>query len=269
MYPISTSHLKRHGEMKVPSTSIQTNEPNPAQAARSIGPAVRLPIAPAVFDTSASIGTCDDFYPNRSSPGESSPLMTNAPFGVPTHYAREPEGPLKAEAGHQAERGVHRDDKGAAYIRQGGETFPITYDKDNGTWRVHYPENPTKYRYPVRQDGNGVWHVHDKVGQPGGWRGAPPTGISWTQHATTQLQQQAQQLQFQRQDLMQQRQHLQDQLHQFPAPQHANRSPLELAVLQSMLNSQIANINAQLHAIEQQLQQTNQQLQQLQNEPQH
>lgn len=255
--------------MNVPSTSIQTNEPHQPQAARSVGPVISLPIAPAVFDTSARNLTDDGIRADGRSPAESSPFMNNTPFGVPKHYVREADGPLRADAGNQGAPGVYRDDKGAAYIRQGAQTYPVTYDKDNGTWRVHHPDNPTKYRYPVRQDENGAWHAHDEVGVPGGWRGGPAAGASWVQHATAQLQQQVQQLQFQTQDLVQQRQNLQDQLHQFPGPQHANRSPLELAFLQGTLNTQIANINNQLHAVEQQLLQVNLQLQQLQNDLQH
>ncbi|WP_146120227.1 DUF6543 domain-containing protein [Paraburkholderia sp. BL21I4N1] len=182
---------------------------------------------------------------------------------MPAHYAIEPDGPLRADAIHQ---GVFKDDSGAAYIRQDARAFPVKYDKDNGTWRVHHPDMPTKYAYPVKQDDSGGWHAHGEVGVPGGWRGGMPAGISFGHHAVAQLQQQVQQLQFQRQDLMQQRQNLQAQLQQFPGPQHANRSPLELAFQQGMLSTQLANVNNQLQAVEQQLQQANQQLQQLQNE---
>ncbi|WGS49094.1 hypothetical protein LFL96_15155 [Paraburkholderia sp. D15] len=68
----------------------------------------------------------------------------------------------------QATRGVYRGDNGQAFIKQGDQTYPVRYDKDNGTWRVHSPENPTKYAYPVRQDESGNWHTHSEVGLKGG-----------------------------------------------------------------------------------------------------
>lgn len=249
--------------MRVQSASSQTNQSDQANATQGAGPAATPGAAPPVFDTSAHGVSEGERRASGVSPDETRPFASNARFGVPAHYAIEPDGQLRADAIH---RRVYRDDCGAAYIRQGTQAYPVRYDKDNGTWRVHRPDSPTKYAYPVKPDDSGSWHAHGEVGVPGGWRGGAPAGMSFGHHAIAQLQQQVQQLQFQRQDLLQQRQDLQAQLHQFPGPQHANRSPLELAFLQSVLSAQLANVNNQLHGVEQQLQQANQQLQQLQNE---
>ncbi|MFM0645841.1 hypothetical protein PQR14_16055 [Paraburkholderia bryophila] len=255
--------------MRVQSANSQANASGQAQAqaqaqaTQGAGPAETSGAAPAVFDTSAHGSSNGERRASGVSPDESRPFTSNAGFGVPAHYAIEPVGRLRADAIH---RGVYKDDSGAAYIRQGTQTYPVRYDKDNGTWRVHRPDRPTKYAYPVKPDDSGSWHAHGEVGVPGGWRGGAPGGMSFGHHAIGQLQQQVQQLQLQRQDLLQQRQHLQGQLHPFPGPQHANRSPLELAFLQSALSAQLANVNNQLHGVEQQLQQANQALQHLQNE---
>ncbi|WGS49093.1 hypothetical protein LFL96_15150 [Paraburkholderia sp. D15] len=186
--------------------------------------------------------------------------------GMLTGYAVTPGGPLRDDP---STRGVFRGDDGQAYLRQGDQTYPARYDKDNGTWRIHTPDNPAKYAYPVKQDESGNWRAHGDVGLPGGFRGAPPAGIGWGQHAVLQLQQQVQHLQNQQAQLQQEHQNLHSQLQQFPGPQHANRSPAELAQLQGMLQSQLGNVTNQLQAVNQQIQQANQQLVQLQNELQH
>nr|WKF56986.1 Toxin [Paraburkholderia busanensis] len=201
--------------------------------------------------------------PNR---GTEVDATSGVQFGVPLAYTGKPSGPLRADP---ATPGVYRADNGQAYIKQGGQMFAVKYDGDNRTWRVYSPDNPAKYAYPVKQDESGNWHAHGDVGLPGGFRGAPPAGIGWGQHAVLQLQQQVQHLQNQQAQLQQEHQNLHSQLQQFPGPQHANRSPAELAQLQGMLQSQLGNVTNQLQAVNQQIQQANQQLVQLQNELQH
>lgn len=249
--------------MKVQTASSPTMENVQAQAARSSAPESSRSEMPEVFDTSMLELPDGDERVSGARLAESSSSTNHPQFGVPTSYASTPSGPLHADP---AAHGVYRDGKGHAFIRQGDQTHPVRYDKDNSTWRVHSPANPTKYQYPVKRDENGTWQMHGEVGLPGGWKGAPPHGAGWAQHAVIQLQQQVQQLEHQRQQLQQQRHDLQSQLQQFPGPQHASRSPLERAILQNMLQTQLTNLGNQLHAVEQQVQQANQQLQQLQNE---
>ncbi|MFM0228554.1 hypothetical protein PQR32_42065, partial [Paraburkholderia dipogonis] len=84
---------------------------------------------------------------------------------MPEGYARQPAGKLEADPDSP---GIFRDSKLQAYIRANGQTWPVRYDADNGTWRVYQPDNPTKYQYPVRLDAHGNWQVHGDTGIPGG-----------------------------------------------------------------------------------------------------
>jgi hypothetical protein len=88
-------------------------------------------------------------------------------FDVPPAYARPPNGKLQPDP--QAV-GVYRDEKGQPYVMVKDQTFPVSFDKDNQTWRIARPDNPSGYRYPVRLK-NGNWQVHGDVGLPGGGGG--------------------------------------------------------------------------------------------------
>ncbi len=109
---------------------------------------------------------------------------SGAQFDVPAAYARKPKGGLHADPNSA---GVFRDEKGQAYIKSGDQTWPVNFDKDNGTWRVYSPDNPTKYQYPVRADESGNWQVHDEVGLKGGKPPSLPEEIK--QRAVQLLQQ--------------------------------------------------------------------------------
>lgn len=59
------------------------------------------------------------------------------------------------------------------YIREGGQFYLVSFDKDNQTWRVIFHNNPTKPAIPVRyQDGR--WQIHSDVGLKGGALTAVP-----------------------------------------------------------------------------------------------
>lgn len=122
--------------MKVQSANNQSHEISQAQTARSNGPDTEPITAPSVFDTSG--------------------------------YRPSVDG-RAGEVPHA--NGVAWDNQGQRFIKQGAQTYPVKYDKDNGTWRVVNPENPAKYQYPVKQDENGAWHTHSDVGLQGGSRG--------------------------------------------------------------------------------------------------
>ncbi|MFM0558148.1 helix-turn-helix domain containing protein, partial [Paraburkholderia sediminicola] len=101
-------------------------------------------------------------------PQTQAPTPQSTTILLPEGYARQPAGRLEADPDSP---GIFRDSKFQAYIRANGQTWPVRYDTDNGTWRVYQPDNPTKYQYPVRLDAHGNWQVHGDTGIPGG---APP-----------------------------------------------------------------------------------------------
>ncbi|WP_168790478.1 DUF6543 domain-containing protein [Paraburkholderia aromaticivorans] len=88
-------------------------------------------------------------------------------LNVPNTYVSKPDGQLSPDS---QSRGVYRDGKGQAFIRQEGKTYAVAYDKDNETWRVRSPEAGTKPSYPVRLNSNGKWELKPDVGLPGGGR---------------------------------------------------------------------------------------------------
>ncbi|MFL9901565.1 hypothetical protein PQR71_26045 [Paraburkholderia fungorum] len=188
--------------------------------------------------------------PPAQESGTNAPATTGAQFDVPAQYARKPGGDLHADPGTQ---GVLRDDKGQAYIDMSGKTYPVRYDNDNGTWRVYNPDDPAKFQYPVRQDEHGDWQVHDDVGLKGGGNATnvPPN----LQARRTELENQRQQLQHDQHEL-------EEQIRQFPGPQHAGRSGMELAYLDNMLRGRLADVNNRLQNVNQELQQVLQQIQQ-------
>ncbi len=117
-------------------------------------------------------GASQDRALHARAPGMNTQPSTNgANLAVPAPYARKPDGNLQADL-HSP--GVLRDDKGQAFIRSGDQSWPVRYDRDNGTWRVYDPHNPTKYQYPVTADGNGRWQGHNDVGLKGGAPRLPP-----------------------------------------------------------------------------------------------
>lgn len=218
------------------------------------------PAQPAKPDIDASPTTNVERVESRDDPLKTSGADTtasstgNARFALPTRYAQKPSGRLQADPDSP---GVFRDDKQQAYIKADGETYPVRFDKDNGTWRVYRPDDPAKPQYPVRVDAQGNWQVHNDVGLKGGGGDARRPGVDGARQGDVQPDFGAQQMQLanQRQQLLQQRQNVQNQLQHFPGPQDANRPPLELAMLQNMLQNQLNNINNQLQNVEQQLQQ--------------
>lgn len=126
--------------------------------------------------------TLDQLTPapeTQPTPGDHPPGATNGSshgpgvstsgtgFDVPPAYARSPNGKLQPDP--QAV-GVYRDEKGQSYAIVKDQTFPVTFDKDNQTWRIARPDNPSGYQYPVRLE-NGNWQVHGDVGLPGGGGG--------------------------------------------------------------------------------------------------
>ncbi|WP_168790477.1 sigma-70 family RNA polymerase sigma factor [Paraburkholderia aromaticivorans] len=88
-------------------------------------------------------------------------------LNVPNTYVSKPDGQLRPDS---QSRGVYRDGKGQAFIRQEGKTYAVAYDKDNETWRVRSPEGGTKPSYPVRLNSNGKWELKPDAGLPGGGR---------------------------------------------------------------------------------------------------
>ncbi|PZR46315.1 hypothetical protein C9419_01700 [Paraburkholderia fungorum] len=92
-------------------------------------------------------------------------------FDVPAAYSREPIGSLLPDP-HAC--GVYRDEKGMPYVMANRLPFPVTFDKDNQTWRVARPDNPAGYKYPIHLE-QGNWQVHGDVGLPAGNKPDPDT----------------------------------------------------------------------------------------------
>ncbi|WNC88590.1 hypothetical protein RI103_12790 [Paraburkholderia sp. FT54] len=84
---------------------------------------------------------------------------------VPESYATKPDGGLTPDP-HSV--GIFRDGKNQAFVHSGKQTYPVRWDKDNRTWRVFQPNDPTKPQYPVRMGRDGHWQEHNDVGLPGG-----------------------------------------------------------------------------------------------------
>lgn len=193
--------------------------------------------------------------PSADGPGATTSSRNSATFDVPARYARKPGGDLHADP---ANPGVFRDARGQTYIEASGEAYPVRYDKDNGTWRVYNPDDPAKFQYPVRPDGQGQWQVHDDVGLKGG---------GWGNHVPQDLQARHAQLLNQRQQLRHEQQHLQDQLVQFPGPGNAHRSGMELAYLQHALQGRLSDVNNRLQALEHEVQQVQEDMRHQQQAP--
>lgn len=204
---------------------------------------------PAVFDAAGHRPSEGAGVANGATLPGSSPFTGSKQFGVPASYASKPSGHLQADLGNQ---GVVRDDKGQALIRQGGQTYPVRYDKDNGTWRVYSPENPTKYQYAVKQDERGDWHTHGQVGLPGGWLG--DAGQAKHQ-AIANVRQQIQHLQAQSAQLTHSRQWYQNQV----------SSPHLTPEYQMQAQAQVNNLSGQIAAVTNQLSTLQNQLQNLQS----
>ncbi|PQV52163.1 hypothetical protein [Paraburkholderia sp. BL21I4N1] len=185
--------------MKVQSAGSQTNESTQMEVAQSAAPTARPNGAPPMFDTSAHRPS--DCRADGARQAWLLPSTINPSFDVPVHYASKPYGSLHADVNNQ---GVYKDDKGTAYIKQRVRTYPVKYDKGNGTWRVYRPDNSTKYQYPVRTDRSGNWHTHGEVGLAGGWEGDPLASLNKAQHEIMDLRAQIQRLENQKQQLTQQ-----------------------------------------------------------------
>jgi len=100
--------------------------------------------------------------------GAASSRVNGSAPGLPQRYAleRPPAGATATDS-----PGVMMDHKGQKFISQGGHDYPVTYDKDNGTWRVNDPGNPWRPSVPVKRNAQGEWELNSNVGLPGG---APP-----------------------------------------------------------------------------------------------
>ncbi|MFM0645321.1 hypothetical protein PQR14_13415 [Paraburkholderia bryophila] len=131
--------------MKIQSALMQAHNFGQPDGARNVVSRSEPRGAPATFESS-----------------DRPPFM---PFGVPTSYASKPHGRLCADP---LVDGVFRDDKWQAFIKRDNQTYPVKYDKDNATWRVHNPQNPLKFQCPVRRNENGSWLAHSDVGLKGG-----------------------------------------------------------------------------------------------------
>ena len=90
--------------------------------------------------------------------------------GMPESYAFAN---VPTSYGPSATPGVYVDPaNGQKFILADNQAFPVKYDKDNTSYRIYDPANPTRPTYPVRHDsGSGKWEIHRDVGLPGG---APP-----------------------------------------------------------------------------------------------
>lgn len=163
---------------KIPSGSSPTGTPLESGSPRTGQPDPSSPHpAPDLIRK-----TLDQLKPKpetQPTPGDHPPGTTNGNahgagvstsgtgFDVPPAYARSPNGKLQPDP-HAV--GVYRDEKGQSYVMVKDQTFPVAFDKDNQTWRIARPDNPSGYRYPVRLE-NGNWQVHGDVGLPGGGGG--------------------------------------------------------------------------------------------------
>ena len=187
--------------------------------------------------------------PPAHEPGTNAPVTKGAKFDVPEQYARKPSGDLHADPDT---KGVSRDDKGQSYIDVSGKTYPVRYDKDNGTLRVYNPDDPAKVQYPVKQDEHGDWQVHNDVGLKGG--GSTTVVPHNLLARRTELENQRQQLQHEQHEV-------QEQIRQFPGPQHAGRSGMELAYLDHALRGRLTDVNNRLQNVHQQLQEVQHEIQ--------
>ncbi|MBN3754989.1 hypothetical protein G3N95_18725 [Paraburkholderia sp. Tr-20389] len=88
---------------------------------------------------------------------------------VPDTYEATSNGGLTPD---KPSPGIYRDSMGQGYIKQGGKTYAVRYDRDNATWRVVSPEGGAKPSYPVRLKGDGTWELNPDVGLKGGAGGA-------------------------------------------------------------------------------------------------
>ncbi|MFM0413518.1 hypothetical protein [Paraburkholderia aromaticivorans] len=89
------------------------------------------------------------------------------PGGMPEAYALEN---MPSSYSPSATPGVYVDAaNGQKLILADNQAFAVKYDKDNTTYRIYDPANPTRPTYPVRHDsGSGKWETHRDVGLQGG-----------------------------------------------------------------------------------------------------
>jgi transcriptional regulator with XRE-family HTH domain/uncharacterized protein YerC len=90
-----------------------------------------------------------------------------SPGGMPEAYALKN---MPSSYSPSATPGVYVDAaNGQKFILADNHAFAVKYDKDNTTYRVYDPANPTRPTYPVRHDsGSGKWEIHREVGLQGG-----------------------------------------------------------------------------------------------------
>ncbi|SEC77446.1 hypothetical protein SAMN02787142_1938 [Burkholderia sp. WP9] len=91
------------------------------------------------------------------------------PGGMPEAYALEN---MPSSYSPSATPGVYVDTaNGQKFILADNQAFAVKYDKDNTTYRIYDPANPTRPTYPVRHDSeSGKWEIHQDVGLQGGTR---------------------------------------------------------------------------------------------------
>ncbi|MFM0673723.1 hypothetical protein [Paraburkholderia sediminicola] len=111
--------------------------------------------------------------PGKSGPN--APSTNGARFDVPDRYASVPDGELVPDPDRQ---GIFRDNKLQAYIKVNGKTWPVRWDKEQGTWRVYQTNAPSNHQYSVRLDEHGNWQVHSDTGLRGGMDSGSSSGGS-------------------------------------------------------------------------------------------
>ncbi|EIF32291.1 hypothetical protein BCh11DRAFT_00010 [Burkholderia sp. Ch1-1] len=123
-----------------------TQEPPPGMTAPQAGPAANGP---------------------QGQPPQGGAGSAFTPGGMPKGYAlnRAP-----ASYGPSATPGVYADAaNGQKFIIADGQAFAVRYDKENATYRIYDPANPSRPTYPVRRDPEtGRWEIHNNVGLQGG-----------------------------------------------------------------------------------------------------
>lgn len=89
------------------------------------------------------------------------------PAGLPEGYALQG---IPSSYGPSATPGVHVDAaSGQKFIIADRQAFAVRYDRDNATYRIYDPANPTRPAYPVRFDTQTAkWAIHQDVGLQGG-----------------------------------------------------------------------------------------------------
>ncbi len=89
------------------------------------------------------------------------------PTTWPAHYALDA---IPDEYATSAKPGVYVNRNGGSnFIVANDRAYAVSYDKDNGTYRILDSSNPSRFSYPVRRNPEtGQWEIHNDVGLKGG-----------------------------------------------------------------------------------------------------